>query len=200
MDDIKNTVTEGVADILEYGIDIFIENDLLKDFPFIGTVVKMAYASKTVSDKLFLSKMEKFLFHYEQVSEKEKEAMIAKLSLNDADRKRTSETLILLIDRIGDMDKPYYLACCFVAYINGKIKFDDFTRLGNAIDLGYSPDLRDFLSHPDDESCMDKLLRTGLTEISKEGVSITYSGVSPVELSTIKSELGELFLCIFKVG
>jgi hypothetical protein len=198
MIDSKKEIIEGTADILEYGIDFFTENELIKEFPIIGTVIKIGFTVKSISDRIFLKKIGRFLFHYNDIKKKEKINMISKMR-EDSSKKKVGEMLILLIDRFSDFDKPAYLAYCFIAYIEGQITLDDFIRLGTAIDLSYSPDLKNFIENSDERLTKEKLIRTGLTEISKNAITAnTDDNVLVTVLYPRVSSLGEIFLNLFK--
>lgn len=197
MDEFKTNLIEGSADILEYGIDFFTENEIIKDFPIIGTAVKIGFTVKSISDRIFLKKIERFLFEYSKLTSLEKSVMHKKIQLSDSEKKKTGEAIILLLDRFSDLNKPYFLAQCFSSYIEGQLPFEDFIRLGSAIDASHSADLQDFLKEPDNQKVLDRLLRSGLSEISRNASSITQSGSSPILLSLIKTGLGITFINVF---
>lgn len=198
MTDSKKEIIEGSGDILEYGIDFFTKNELIKEFPILGTVIKIGFTVKSISDRIFLKKIGRFLFHYNDIKEKEKIKMVSKM-LEDSSKKKAGEMLILLIDRFSDFDKPAYLAHCFIAYIDRKITLDNFIRLGTAIDLSYSPDLKNFLENSDERSTKEKLIRTGLTEISQNAITAnTDDNILVTVLYPRVSSLGEIFLNLFK--
>ncbi|MFH6943468.1 hypothetical protein [Flavobacterium sp. FlaQc-50] len=197
MDENSSNLIDGSADILEYGIDFFTENEAVKDFPIIGIAVKIGFAVKSISDRIFLKKMERFLFEYSTVTSLEKSILHKKIQLSDTVKKKAGEAVILLLDRFSDLNKPYFLAQCFSAYIEGRLLFDDFIRLGNAIDLSHSSDLYDFIKTPNNQMILDRLLRTGMAEISKNASAMTQSGSSPIILTTTKTELGEKFIELF---
>ncbi|WP_348800034.1 hypothetical protein [Flavobacterium adhaerens] len=198
MDEINSNLIDGSADILEYGIDFFTENEVIKEFPIIGTAVKIGFTVKSISDRIFLKKIERFLLEYSELTSLEKTIMQKKIQLSDSVKKKTGEAVILLLDRFSDLNKPYFLAKCFSSYIEGTLLFDDFIRLGNAIDISHSADLYDFLKEPDDQKILDRLLRSGLAEISKNATSITQSGSSPIILTLVKTLLGQKLIEIFK--
>lgn len=197
MDENSSNLIDGSADILEYGIDFFTENEAVKDFPIIGIAIKIGFAVKSISDRIFLKKIERFLFEYSAVTSLEKSILHKKIQLSDTVKKKTGEAVILLLDRFSDLNKPYFLAQCFSAYIEGRLLFDDFIRLGNAIDLSHSSDLYDFIKTPNNQVILDRLLRTGMAEISKNASAMTQSGSSPIMLTTAKTELGEKFIELF---
>lgn len=197
MDVFKTNLIDGSADILEYGIDFFTENEIIKDFPIIGTAVKIGFTVKSISDRIFLKKIERFLFEYSKLTSLEKSVMHKKIQLSDSEKKKTGEAIILLLDRFSDLNKPYFLAQCFLSYIEGQLSFEDFIRLGSAIDASHSIDLQDFLKEPDNQKVLDRLLRSGLSEISRNASSITQSGSSPILLSLVKTSLGMTFINVF---
>lgn len=192
----NTNIVEGSADILEYGLDFFTDNEVIKDFPVLGTIIKVGFSVKSISDKIFLKKIERFLFHYQKISNEEIKQVSHKINFDDKERKKIGETLILIIDRISDLEKPDYLARCFSAYLNKKITFDDFVALGNAIDLSHTKDLKLFIKDSENESNLDKLIRTGLTEVSKNAILVPQHGLSTVTLFTRITDLGNMFLNI----
>lgn len=194
MGNAKTNIIEGSADILEYGIDFFTDNEVIKDFPVLGTIVKIGFTAKSISDKIFLKKIERFLISYQEISDVKKNELIIKIDLNKKERKKIGEALILLIDRISDLEKPYYIARCFSAYLNRRIDFENFMTLGNAIDLSHSLDLKQFLIDSENESNLDKLIRTGFAEISKNAIMMPQHGLSSVILNTKITDLGKVFL------
>ncbi len=190
-------IAEDGSDISEYILDTFIKNDFIREFPIIGSAVKIALGVKSVADLLFLRKIEKFIYKLRDINSIELNSMLNKLNGDSAHTNKVGEVIILLLNRYNDLEKPYYLAVCFRAYITNVISFDDFIRLGNAIDLSHSPDLATFINDSENESVQDSLVRTGLTEISKNAISATQSGMSPVNLFVKHSEMGKTFLQIF---
>lgn len=197
MDEIKKTIIESSSDILEYGIDFFTENGIVKDFPILGTIIKFGFTAKSISDRIFLKKIERFLFNFDKIKESDLQIYISK-TLDDKTRQRVGETLLLIIDRISDLEKPTYLAICFYGYLKNKITIDTFISLGQAIDSCHVKDLQGFLSNPEDEKQLDKVVKDGLAEISKNALLVPQYGISNVSLFTKTTELGEVFLELYK--
>lgn len=197
MDETKSNLIESSSDIIEYGLDFFIENEAVKDFPVLGTAIKIGFTIKSISDKIFLKKVERFLFRFNELNAKEKYDMIVNIKLEEKTRKKVGESLILLIDRFSDFDKPEILSHCFLAYLRGQLTLENFLRLGNAIDFSYSPDLREFISNPDSETVHIALVRSGLTEITRQGMAINTGAAAPFNLKINITELGNQFLNVF---
>ncbi|KQS47898.1 hypothetical protein ASG38_10790 [Flavobacterium sp. Leaf359] len=197
MKNIKKNIIENSQDILEFGLDQFINSEIIKAFPIVGTVVKIGFSVKSISDRIFLKKLEGFIVHYNRLDSIEINEMLYQIKTDDNFTNKVGESLILLLDRFSDLDKPEYMAKCFAAFIRKEISYDDFIRLGAAIDLSHSPDLKLFIKNPEDEKILNTLIRTGLTKISDYAIATTLNGSSPVTLFVTQTELGKIFLKIF---
>jgi hypothetical protein len=193
MNEIQKNIIENSSDILEYGIDFFTENEIVKDFPILGTVIKIGFTVKSISDRIFLKKIERFLFQFDLIKETELQNYIGK-TLDDKERQKVGENLLLIIDRLSDLEKPTYLSICFYGYLSNKISLDIFLSLGQAIDSCHISDLTEFITNPDDEKCLDKVVKGGLAEISKNAVLVPQHGLSNVTLFTKTTDLGKTFL------
>ncbi|MGH7525377.1 MAG: hypothetical protein ACREMX_01590, partial [Gemmatimonadales bacterium] len=113
-------------------------------------------------------------------------------------RRRTGEALLLLLDRMDDLQKPEILAALFRASAAGKLSFDQFRRLGSAIDLAIVADLRELAAGRDRTAGqpgkhLENLMRTGLTALSQTGIpmregsgrSVVYNGLRVTELGVL---------------
>lgn len=196
MTEIRKAIIENSGDILEYGIDFFTENEVVKDFPILGTIIKFGFTVKSISDRIFLKKIERFLFQFERLKEADIQKYISK-TLNDKERQKVGENLLLIIDRLSDLEKPTYLAICFYGYLNNRISLEIFLSLGQAIDSCHINDLHEFVNNPEDEKCLDKVVKGGLAEISKNAILVPQHGVSNVSLFTKTTELGKTFLELY---
>jgi hypothetical protein len=187
----NENIADLATDILEVGLDIFIDNEILKEIPILGSVVKTIYITNSVSDKILLRKLSLFLTQFEKRSGKQKSELLKKLSEKD-DKRKIGESLMLLINRFDDLDKPVLLADLLHSYLNGLISNNDFLRIGKSINLAYIDDLKSFLIAPIDNQniqVMQNLLVSGLSEIDREVPTMLGSST----LRLIPSENGKLF-------
>jgi hypothetical protein len=190
-------VVDTSVELLEALGDQFVDNSLLKDIPILGTAVNIARLGKSITDRIFLAKVSKFIFSLSEVEEIEKQKFYGQLESDQRRRKKTGEVIVLILDRFDDLEKSEILAKVFISHIKGVISFDQFRKLASAIDLAYIEDLRQLvdskaLSAIDMQDSLQGLLRTGLTAISKQGVSV--GGVVCLSINT--TDLGELFIKI----
>ncbi len=168
-DELKDQVVDYFAEGLEPLVDKLINDDLLKDLPILGTVVRLARISRTVTDRIYLSKMSRFLFAPTTIKDEDRQKFRERLQADEKLRKKTGEVVILLLDRFDDLEKPEMLAKILAAFIKGEIDFDQFRRFASVIDLAYLEDLKELIARRAKASSEAKngLLRTGLTEISR---------------------------------
>jgi hypothetical protein len=109
------------------------------------------------------------------------------------DAKKTGETLLLVIERLNDMQKPTWLAKVFAAYLAGEVRASDLRRLAAAIDTAFGDDLIELITSPERlpdnyVPCKMSFAASGLTEISSIGDVPANS-----RPGYLVSELGEVF-------
>ena len=116
-----------------------------------------------------------------KIPQKKRDDFIKRLNSIPKQQRRVGNTLILILERLDDLDKPAILAKCFIAYLNDIVTFEEFRRLAIAIDRAYISDLRDFLRYFRLEAIgrlhfgyrglprvFPALMGTGLVELSTE--------------------------------
>jgi hypothetical protein len=195
-------------ELLEPLLDNFFEDGLLKDIPFLGTAVNIARMGQTITDRIFLNKVARFIVALPKVEETKKQEFYRKLETSQKERKKTGETLVLILDRFDNLEKPEILAKIFMSYIKNVINFDQFRKLASSLDLADIDDLKKLVystkySQMEVANSKESLLRTCLTAISKHGVPMS-KGIGSVGMKNavylqIKTtELGELFINIMK--
>jgi len=185
---------ELVADIAEVGLDTILSDGLLKDIPALGTAVRLAAVVLGVRDALFLKKVAIFIKEVELGVEEDQARKDFKsaLSENSSEAKRTGETLLLILDRFNDFEKPTILAKVFLAFLSKQITFQEFRRLASAIDTAFVGDLRDLVAYGDKMNDLASLLPSGLSTISQAGGTVDALGGPVIYHPIILTELGRL--------
>lgn len=113
----------------EYGIDMLIDSDILKDIPLINTAVGLFRAVDSARDYIFTEKIIRFLTQFSDLSKKDREAMVDKLNEDDKFAGKAGERIIEIIDRMESEDKPELAAKFFKAFACGEINFSEFRRV-----------------------------------------------------------------------
>lgn len=166
----ERPVIEAVLESGEVLIDTLMREDVLSEIPVVGTAFRICKAADSIRDKAFAAKLHQFVVGLSSVSEDQKEKIREKFSENSAEATKIGETLLLVIERLTDMDKPLLLGKVFLAYIDGALTSSDLRRLSQAIDLAFFDDLKVLLEIREipplsDQAWLQYLTPSGLTRM-----------------------------------
>lgn len=135
-----NSLTEEVSGVAgeyaELGLDALVEDGLFKDIPVISTAVAVYRIGKSIREKHHISKLISFLNEINKgiADEEKREEYRGKFVGNEKFRNQELEYILLLIDRYIGSDKPQILAKLYLAYLDGKIQWIEFTQFAEVID------------------------------------------------------------------
>jgi hypothetical protein len=153
------------VDLGEFELGALLDEGVLREIPVIKSVIACRKTWTAIQDQLFLRKVVGFLTACPRFTEAEKEAFIRE-HLDDAQKaKKLGDTIVLILDRFDDMEKPELLAKFFAVFVRGKIDLETFRRLATAIDIGFIEDLKNFVGHCSftvNADLASNLVRTGL--------------------------------------
>jgi len=189
-------VLDAVLSSGEAVADILTKDDLFSAVPVISTAFKTVKAMDSYRDRMFAAKLQAFLEEAESMAEAHRLAACEKLTFDDEGR-RAAETLLLVLDKLTDMDKPALLGFLFTQVGPGRINTTELRRLASAIDLAFSDDLALFLEETEDQlpngstaPHREGLVAAGLTRL----VPTTADNVYNIHSSTyfMATPLGEL--------
>lgn len=122
------------TDASELAIDAVLDEGMLRDIPVFGTLVSLAKIGFSIRDRIFVSKLVKFLSGLENLPSDERRTMAEKLDADPAYGRNTGEHLIEILERIDAHRKPFMVAKVFSAYVRGAINANALNRLNFAID------------------------------------------------------------------
>lgn len=130
--------SESVVDLskeyAEYGLDMLIDSDVLKDIPFINTAVGLFNAVGSARDYILTEKLVRFLTQFSDLSESEREDMVDKLNEGDKFTGKAGGRIIEIIDKMESEDKPELAAKFFKAFAREEINFSEFRRVLGALE------------------------------------------------------------------
>jgi hypothetical protein len=143
----SSDLAEIVQDFGEVALDSILDDDLVKEVPVIGTIVRLGKVSITIRDRFLVRKVLLFLEGLSDVPQVQRKEFLRKIEDDDSFEKRVGETLIMLLDRCDHLDKPRLMSKLFSAYIKEEIDYDEFLRYSIAIDRAFIKDLDGLLAY-----------------------------------------------------
>jgi hypothetical protein len=147
----RSDLSSLARDLDEVALDSLLEPGILRDIPILGALAKGANFVFSVRDCLFLKKLSKVLFCLDSVPWETRNDFCDSLKSDPKFRQRLMDGVILLIERLDDVEKADLFGKIFSAYVSSRIAYDDFRILGYALDRVYLTDLhtlKEFYSGP----------------------------------------------------
>jgi hypothetical protein len=139
LQDVVNTFGEII-------IDGALEDGILKDIPFLGTLIGLGKTVNNVRDTLFLRKIVHFISKIEQTDPDERKRLITEIEKSAKYRIKVGEKLLYIIDKCEDHINAEYVARMFNAFLAQKITYNEFLRSSSIIQKILISDLEEFLS------------------------------------------------------
>ena len=130
------------ADLAEVFADAQFEEGIARDLPFLGSVVKAARLSRSISDALLLVKVRVFLRSVDEIPAKERQQFAYDLKRDAELCERVTETVTFALDKADELDKAAIIATLFRALVRKRIDALSFRRLTIAVNQVFAPDLR----------------------------------------------------------
>ncbi|MBF4485779.1 hypothetical protein [Flavobacterium sp. CSZ] len=183
---------------IEAVIDSFLQEGMVKDIPFLNSLIGLLKTGINVKEQLFLKKIIKFLIYSETATPEERLKIIEEIDSSKEYRIKVGEKLLYLIDKCDDYDKAGILGYLFKAVNERKLKYNDFLKCSLVLDKCLVSELDLFLK--DDRSLYtvesdSDLLNWGLLAFAPFEVTLNNS-----ELNVPKLEGGQLELKISDAG
>ena len=137
----SDSVVNVGKEYLELGIDTLLEAGVLKDIPFVNSVVGIFNAVGSVKDQLLVTKLIRFLGQLSDISIEDRVRMVERLNEDDKFSGEVGSAIIEILDRMESEKKPELAAKCFAAYSRMDISFEDLRRILLAIERNPSFDI-----------------------------------------------------------
>lgn len=137
-------ITDIAEDYTEIGIDIFIENDLIKEIPIIKTLVNIFKIGKNIRDKNLLKQTLIFMQEFNKDNIEEEKLKKYKNEIEN-DRKKCEEELervLWLLNSFIDKEKSIMLSRFFKEYVRQTITWDEFCEYSEIINRLFVQDIK----------------------------------------------------------
>lgn len=162
-DSLTEEVSGLVGEYAELGLDALVEDGLFKDVPVISTITAVYRIGKSIRERHHIAKLISFLNEINKgiANEEKREQYREKFTSNEKFRNQELEYILILTDRYIGFDKPQMLAKLYLAYLDGKIIWEEFIMYAEVIDRFLLLDCRTLVS----EATTFHTLRDGSADI-----------------------------------
>ncbi len=169
----KSDLTELTSEYAEIFADSFFKDGILKDIPIVNTIVGVGKLGFAINDYLFLKKIFSFLLNIKDVPQSEREKLILKIETSEKYQKNVGETILLIINKLDDLEKPKLIGKIFNYFLNEKIDYETFLRLSQSIEKVFLPDIDKLIQMNDGErieyEIQNQLFNSGLLSQTRTG-------------------------------
>jgi hypothetical protein len=138
-------IADFLANLAEVGTDLIVENEALKELPVVEWGIKLLKAVDGVRSVFFARKIEKFIKEPTLIAAAEARKESGKVFADDEYAHEIGETLLMVLDKVTDLQKPVLLAKVYAAFLNEHIKLDMLRMLTHMIDISSILDLELFI-------------------------------------------------------
>ncbi|WP_010241520.1 hypothetical protein [Clostridium arbusti] len=135
-DDIKDA---GI-DNIEVALDNFLQDRILKEIPFVKTVIALFKTGKSIRDYLLMEKLCAFLTNIEDIPQDKINKFINKLE-NEKNITKIGIKILQIIDRLDDTRKAELIGKLFKVLLDEEINSSQYFRLCYIIDKCYYDDI-----------------------------------------------------------
>lgn len=138
---------EIAAELTEVVVKSQLLTGVAKDIPYMSTLLKLWNLSDSIRDRMFVSKVMRFLKSLDDVTGKERGEMSEKIKyLNKDDLNKVTDKILFCIESITDIDKSEFIANLFIAYTYEKITESELRQCTDIVQISFLDDLKNFIA------------------------------------------------------
>ena len=137
-----------MKDFGEVALDSVVKDGVLRDIPVISSIVGAAKLAISIRDTLLVKKILYFLRELGDTTEEERKKFLQEFEEDPKEQRKVGENLILLLDRLDNLNKPAMVAKLMKAHLKREItNYDEFVYYSSIVDRTSMLDLSALLSH-----------------------------------------------------
>jgi len=136
-------ISGSAAELLETGLDQFLDEGVLREIPFVSTALSVAKLGMSIRERHCVSKLAVFIQEINKgcVNEEKRKIYIEKFKNESKIRNKELEYVLILIDRYISLEKPKMLAKLYWSYLQCGIDWLAFTKYSEILDRLLPDDL-----------------------------------------------------------
>jgi hypothetical protein len=164
--------------IMDGMLTAVLSGSLMENIPGFGLVFAGAKTYSALKERAFASKLQRFLLALNKVTLVEQQEFTARINGDPEFKQKIGENLLLLLDKLDDVEKASLVGRFFMFYVQGIINYDHYRRYVLTIDRAHLPDLESLirLSSVQEISLLE-LDRTQMGALQSLGICYAPTGV-----------------------
>lgn len=179
-----NDSVDIIGDYMEIGIDSFIEEGILKEIPFVKSIVSTLKIGKNIHDRNLLKQTLTFIKEFNSGNISKDKLVAYKSSIENNPKKCEEELgrILILLNNYVDREKSIMLARLYKSYVMQEINWHEFCEFSEIINRLFIQDIQilkgikdkniDIMNNREDEFRIERLYSLGLIGLSFN--SVTY--------------------------
>ena len=179
-----NDSVDIIGDYMEIGIDSFIEKGILKEIPFVKSIVSTLKIGKNIHDRNLLKQTLTFIKEFNSGNISKDKLVAYKSSIENNPKKCEEELgrILILLNNYVDREKSIMLARLYKSYVMQEINWHEFCEFSEIINRLFIQDIQilkgikdkniDIMNNREDEFRIERLYSLGLIGLSFN--SVTY--------------------------
>jgi hypothetical protein len=142
-DSIVGNEIEGITEeSLDSVVDILTNNELLEEIPIVKYIFSGYKIYNGIREKAEIKKLLIFLYQLTSLKDKDRKSLIDKIEENPKFKKKTFERVVLIVERLDEVEKAKITGKLFLNYILKNIDQDTFFRLCFAVERTFLTSLK----------------------------------------------------------
>ncbi len=126
------------GDYAELLVDSVLKDGVLKEIPIVGSIVAIGKFGVSINNYMFIKKVLNFLTNIKEIPVEKRLEMINKIERSCNYQSNVGQALILIIDKLEDLEKPKVIGKLFTAVLSNSLEYDTFLRISQGIEKIFS--------------------------------------------------------------
>lgn len=203
------SILNGSTIIADTAIDLLKDEDAVRSIPFVSIVASVYHIRRTIREKHHLEKLNEFIKEIENgtIDETKRQKYLIQWHADKSKREKELEYLIVVIDRYLHKDMARMIAKVYLAYLEGRITWEEVLRYSVVIDRLLPGDYealkhgnRENVDIRDTEDSVLRLVGLGLMVSHGKDMQMPVAGTLSIPIQSQSdyeiTEFGNVFLKI----
>lgn len=148
-DSLTENLLDTVADLTEVGLDAVMDEGILKEIPLLSTVAGIYKIGHTIKERHTIKQLALFVTELNKgcVDKNKKNRILEKLNGNQQQSKQEIEYILVVLDSYLEYEKPKMLAKLYMAYLEQRIDWTQFSMYAAILRTLLSQDVKILQGH-----------------------------------------------------